>query len=117
MIAKAFRIVERARGRSVADLLWNRPSDKPAPSDTSAERKISTLQIQLIRAESRTQREELLSDLFEAEQRRYLALSQSARRYTVREPVGLRVLQRSLSRQASWFSSMYWLIRIPTASP
>jgi len=97
-VAKAFRIVERARGRSITDLLRSRAADKPsAPISTSAERKISTLQIELIRAESRTQREKLLSDLFEAEQRRALALTETVRKYSVREPVALRSLQRALA--------------------
>ena len=96
-VAKAFRIVERARGRSIADLLRSRTERLSTPINTSAERQISTLQIRLIRAESRTQREKLLSDLFEAEQRRAFALTANVRKYSVREPVSLLSLQRVLA--------------------
>src|SRR5262249_38742447 len=97
-VVKAFRIVERARGRAVADLLWGRPTDKRVvANDTASERKISALQIQLIRAQSRAQREKVLSDLFEAEEWRSAAVSESVRRYTVRESVSIRALQRILS--------------------
>lgn len=98
-VQKAFRIVERARGRSVADLLWRRPSDKlAAHSDTSAERQISSLQVRLIRADSRKQREGLLSELFEAEQKGALAVTRSARPYAVQRPASLRTVQRALLR-------------------
>jgi len=94
-VQKAFRIVERARGRSVADLLWRRPSER---SDISAQRQISSLQVQLIRADSVKHREELLSKLFEAEQRRSFAASATVKPQTVRQPVPLRVLERALLR-------------------
>lgn len=96
-VRKAFRIVERARGRSVADLLWRRPSERPTGyNDTSADWKISSLQVQLLRADSRTEREVLLSELFDAEQRRSYALNPKVKPYAVRQPVPLDSLQRSL---------------------
>ena len=96
-VQKAFRIVERARGRSVADLLWRRPSDTPASQmATSADRQISLLQVQLIRADSQKQREELLSGLFDAEERRSFAINATAKPYAVQRPVQLRFLQRAL---------------------
>ncbi len=98
-VPKAFQIVERARGRSIADLLWHRPSDKPTgPIDSSVERKISSLQVQLIRADSRKQREELLSELFEAEQKRALAVTNASRPYAVQRPASLPTVQRALLR-------------------
>src|SRR5262249_51924496 len=48
-------------------------------------------------AQSRAQREKVLSDLFEAEEWRSAAVSESVRRYTVRESVSIRALQRILS--------------------
>ena len=96
-VQKAFRIVERARGRSVADLLWRGPSDMPSGHiDTFADRQISSLQVQLIRADSQKQREELLSELFDAEERRSFAVNATAKPYAVRRPVQLRFLQRAL---------------------
>lgn len=97
-VTKAFRIVERARGRSVADLLWRRPSEKASAHhiDTSAERQITSLQVQLIRADSPKQRQELLSDLFEAEQKRSFALTSASKPYSVQRPAPLRSVQRAL---------------------
>ncbi len=96
-VTKAFRIVERARGRSVADLLWRRPSEKGSTHiDTSTERQITSLQVQLIRANSPKQRQELLSDLFEAEQKRSFALTSASRPYSVQRPAPLRNVQRAL---------------------
>ena len=97
-VANAFRIVERARGRSVADLLWLRPTGETRSRiDTSTERQISTLQVQLIRADSPKQREQLLADLFEAEQKLAFAVTTASHPYAVQRPTPLRLIQRALS--------------------
>src|ERR1700730_2151674 len=99
-VPKAFRIVERARGRSVADLLWQHSSDRPSkPVDTSADRQIGSLQVQLMRADNRRRREELLGQLFEAEQRHALAVTGHFKPYSVRRPVSLQTMQRALLKE------------------
>jgi CHAT domain-containing protein len=96
-VSKAFRIVERARGRSVADLMWRRGSaDKTARADTSADRRIASLQIELIRAESAKDREKLLTSLFEEEQKRALAVTARSHSYVVQRPALLNQVRASL---------------------
>lgn len=98
-VAKAFHIVERARGRSVADLLSRRPADKVTRQiDNSGDQQVSSLQIQLIRAETRKQRQQLLEQLFEAEQMRAFAASGTAKPYAVLRPVSLRAMQSALQK-------------------
>jgi CHAT domain-containing protein len=66
--AFAFEMIERARGRSIADILRNR-SPKPEPeAEPAAARQVSQLQIELLHAESPSDRRQLLDRLFEAEQ-------------------------------------------------
>jgi CHAT domain-containing protein len=96
-VQKAFQIVERARGRSVVDLLWQQTSDRvESPDATTAERQISSLQVELIRAHRRQERRALLEDLFETEQKWALAATGSAKSYAVRRPVALSKMQQSL---------------------
>jgi CHAT domain-containing protein len=64
----AYEMIERARGRSIADILRNR-SPKPEPeAEPAAARQVSELQIELLHAESPSDRRQLLDRLFEAEQ-------------------------------------------------
>ena len=69
--AKAFEIIERARGRTASDLLRSRPASerKASAPPTAIERQISSLQIALLRTENANQRQHLLDELFAAEQR------------------------------------------------
>lgn len=98
-VPKAFRIVERARGRSVDDLLWRRPSEKPNTHiESSAQRQITSLQVQLIRSDSPKLREELLSKLFEAEQKMALAVTNASKPYAVQHPAPIRSVQHVLLR-------------------
>ncbi len=96
-VGRAFRIVERARGRSIADLMGHREATRrPAPIQVSLERQIATLQVALLRSNDPGERGQLLEQLFETERRRALALSGHPNRYNVRRPVTLRNVQQSL---------------------
>lgn len=68
---KAYDIIERARGRAVADVLRTLPSEDPArgPAAAAQERAIARLQLQLMRAQAPAERQRLLDQLWEAEQR------------------------------------------------
>lgn len=81
----------------MADVLWRRPSEKTGtPVDNSAERQITDFQVRLIRADSPKQREQLLADLFEAEQKRAFAVTTASHPYAVQRPTPLRLIQRAL---------------------
>jgi CHAT domain-containing protein/Tfp pilus assembly protein PilF len=69
--AGLFAVVERARGRSLLDLLHARPlSQIQKPEDLRAgERHIATLQLRLLRTKSQVERGRLLDDIFIAEER------------------------------------------------
>jgi CHAT domain-containing protein len=68
--SQAFRIIEEARGRSIADALRFRVADQPlrSASLTATEKEISRLQLKLINAKP-TERKRLLEELFTLEQR------------------------------------------------
>src|SRR5260370_4407256 len=53
---RAFEIVERARARSLADVLNTRTSGDHVPTNGSTAREISEMQVQLIRAQKQAQR-------------------------------------------------------------
>src|SRR4030095_6807409 len=69
-VPKAFRIVERARGRVAADMLRTRPTDPGSPDSRqgSEQRKIVDIQIRLQQAGSTSERRLLLQRLVEAEE-------------------------------------------------
>lgn len=67
----AFETIERARGRTVADFLRNRRRWKQTWKGSSVPQdQISVLQNQLLRASAPAERQQILNDLFEAEERR-----------------------------------------------
>jgi CHAT domain-containing protein len=68
---KAYDIIERPRGRAVADVLRTLPSDDPVrrPAAVAQDRTIPRLQLQLMRAQAPAERRRLLDQLWEAEQR------------------------------------------------
>src|SRR5882672_1334574 len=66
---KAYRIIERARGRALADILRVVPSDDPHAADDERLRAIAALQLRLMRAQTATERQRLLDELLEVEQR------------------------------------------------
>ena len=67
---RAFSVVEQARGRSLLEILMSTPvSDVKMPPELRAgERRISALQLQLLRAKGRTARQRLLDQIFLAEE-------------------------------------------------
>src|SRR6202158_1634440 len=75
---KSYRIIERARGRAVAEILHVVPSDDPRAADDERLRAIAVLQLRLMRARTAADRQRLLDDLWEAEQRGATALNSGA---------------------------------------
>ncbi|MEQ1870910.1 MAG: CHAT domain-containing protein [Vicinamibacterales bacterium] len=66
---KAYRIIERARGRALADVLRIVPGTDPSAGDDSRLRAVSALQLRLMRARTPAERARVLAELWEAEQR------------------------------------------------
>lgn len=98
--AKAYEVIERARGRAVADVLRELPNDEPVATSTEAAafRAISRLQIRLMRAQSQSERQQLLEQLWEAEQRaRARGPGAPVTRLTAGSPVPVRTLQQHLA--------------------
>src|SRR5262245_15845904 len=67
---RLFAVVERARARSLVDLLHSRPlSEVKKPTELRAgERRITALQMQLLRTTNRATRQRLLDEIFTAEE-------------------------------------------------
>lgn len=66
--ARAFAIVEQARGRSLLELMLSTPVDvRKTPEQRAREREIAALQVQLLQATGRARRQELLDRIFVAE--------------------------------------------------
>ena len=97
--ARALEVLERARGRTAADVLRNRD---PIPNTgsrvrTAHEREIARLQIRLMRTSGRDERRQILENLFDEEQG--LAgtkLHQMPRLMGQGQPIELAKLQQSL---------------------
>ena len=68
--SRLFAVLERARARSLVDLLHARPlSDVRKPEDLrKGERRIAALQLQLLRTTGRASRQRLLDEIFRAEE-------------------------------------------------
>jgi CHAT domain-containing protein len=99
--AKAFSIIERARGRALADVLKT-VSSKPetSPEARAQQRTISQLQVELMRARSATTRRALLERLWEVEQGTFVSDRQPQERLiTTRARTDLRVVQRALRQE------------------
>ena len=69
-VRKAYEVIERARGRSLADALRDPKVTTPMtdPVTVSAQKQINSIQLALLREMRPKQREELLEQLFETEQ-------------------------------------------------
>ena len=69
-IRKAYQVIERARGRSLADALRSEePTPRPTdPVTSAAQRQINTIQLALLNENEPSKRERLLEQLFETEQ-------------------------------------------------
>jgi CHAT domain-containing protein/Tfp pilus assembly protein PilF len=95
-----FAVLERARARSLVDLLHARPlSQVRQPEELrAAERKIAALQMQLLRTTNRMNRQRLLDEIFRAEEALAPMTTElfSRSRRTARAPVTLRAVQSAL---------------------
>lgn len=95
-----FAVLERARARSLVDLLHARPlSEVRKPEELRVgERKIAALQMQLLRTTNRAKRQQLLDEIFRAEEALApLTTELFARsRRSARAPVTLRGVQSAL---------------------
>ena len=98
---KAYDIIERARGRTAADVLRALPDDNPVESQAAAAQAgvISRLQVRLMRAQSPSERRQLLDQLWEAEQRSKLRGAEPGASLVVGgNRATARTLQRTLAR-------------------
>ncbi len=101
-VGRMFSVVEEARGRSLLELLVNRPlSTQRKPQELRAgERQIASLQRQLLKTTDRTARLRLLDQIFTAEEQLApvsTTLFDSTRRGGPRKIVPLHDLQRALA--------------------
>ena len=65
---EAFRVIEQARGRALADVLRTLPDDSPSRNDDRHARAVSALQLSLMNAPNAHERRRLLDQLWEVEQ-------------------------------------------------
>src|SRR5262249_22923724 len=97
----AYAIIERARGRSLADILRGETESLSSADEITrdAQRRISSIQLALLHETSKQQRQSLLDTLFATEQllrpvqKIHLNVSSAAQ---TNQPVPLRTLQSSL---------------------
>jgi CHAT domain-containing protein/tetratricopeptide (TPR) repeat protein len=98
--ARLFAVLERARARSLVDLLHSRPlGEIRRPADLRAgERRITALQMQLLRTTSRADRQRLLDEIFRAEEALAPMTTElfARSRTSVRRPVTIRAAQAAL---------------------
>lgn len=66
---EAFRVIERARGRALVDVLRTLPSEQSSPEEEARSKAIAALQLRLMAARSARQRQRLLEQVWEAERR------------------------------------------------
>ncbi len=102
-VARAFEVLETARGRSSADVLRIRERIPINNAEARTyEREIATLQTHLMRTSTREERKQTLEKLFDAEQRLYAAKYAHSQRLTgPGAPVPLAELQRKLRADES----------------
>jgi CHAT domain-containing protein/tetratricopeptide (TPR) repeat protein len=100
-VGRAFETLETARGRTIADALRSEPVrvNRSDPDTRSAQQRINRIQLSLLRETDRSKRQEMLEELFKAEQ--VLVLFSKPETYlqkavTNPRPVGLPRLQKSL---------------------
>lgn len=98
--ARLFSVLEQARGRSLLELLVSTPiANVRKPAELRAgERRIADLQLRLLRAKGRAERQRLLEQIFVAEQQLAPLSTElfSRTRAAARKPVTLKELQRTL---------------------
>ncbi len=97
---RLFSVLEQARGRSLLELLLATPvGDVTRPAEfRAAERRIAALQLRLLRAKGRAERERLLDQIFVAEEQLAPLSTElfNRTRTPSRKPVTLKDLQRTL---------------------
>lgn len=95
---KAFRIIERARGRALADVLRTYAVDRPTPTpaDLARQETVSRLQLRLLSATVAHQRRALLAALWEAEQRASAPVDQERLARAQNTTADIRTVQRQL---------------------
>jgi CHAT domain-containing protein len=99
--AKAHQILERARGRAVADVLrtFSRRDPRPSPEVVQQMRTISRVQSRLMTARTRAERQTLLDQLWDAEQRTYPEPIQArVNLVTGNSPIDISSIRRRLQR-------------------
>jgi tetratricopeptide (TPR) repeat protein len=97
-IAGAFRVLEEARGRAVADALRNGSADaRPLTARlTPNEKRVSQLQLALLRTTAKAERQRLLSSLERSEEELFPALVSPRGGATPTEPVDIATLRNNL---------------------
>jgi CHAT domain-containing protein/tetratricopeptide (TPR) repeat protein len=98
---KAYDVIERARGRAVADVLRTLPEDAAQHEGTASDhaRAIARLQVRLMRAQAPAERRQLLDHLWEAEQRsRARAAAPPIALLVGGQRASVRTLQQALAR-------------------
>jgi len=93
--AKAFLVIEQARGRVITDLL--RSGARTSPESSETENEISRLRLKLMAAHSDRQIRELRDAIFLTEQRRSITPDLSILKAKARNPVTLAALQLQLA--------------------
>ncbi len=109
---KAFRIVEQARGRALADFLRRRPYLKGTNQIPAAEKRISELQIQLWKDQTSTARKKLLDQIFDAEGQFGPEQAKTYRRW-----MQVQIYQPSMQQMMSALTSDEALVEFVTATP
>jgi CHAT domain-containing protein len=98
--SRLFSILERARARSLVDLLNSRQTAvRPLPTEQrTVERRLSALQLQLLRTDDRATRQRLLNEILAAEGQLAPITTElwSAAQVTPRAPLSLSQVQRVL---------------------
>lgn len=97
-IAGAFRVLEEARGRAVADAVRNRSTDaRPATARlTPNEKRVAQLQLALLQTTAKAERQRLLSSLERSEAELFPALVSPRGGATPAAPVALATLRSTL---------------------
>lgn len=98
-VGRAFQVLERVRGRTVASQLYSHEkSDNKSPSLVSSEAKIAATQLALLRTDDAKERSGLLEQLLEDERNLAFALNEAGlqRRDVLVKPTSLKTIQAML---------------------
>jgi CHAT domain-containing protein len=94
----AFSVIERARGRTVADMLRDHRSDPPTPRQSALEAKVAAEEAQVLDTTNRRKRSALVDNLNEDEETLgyFKTVSDPIRRQMTAQPADLAAVQRNL---------------------